>query len=106
MQPNTNVESQQAPDVTVKPQPAVSPPSTPTRGPSGASADSGTADLSFSTHVYGTDPSMRAVTMDGKRYVEGDEIRPGMRIREITETGVVLDVNGRAIPVDVLQDWR
>ena len=66
----------------------------------------GDADVSFSTHVYATDPSMRAVTMNGKRFVEGDTIRPGVRIREITETGVVLDVNGRPIPVDVLQDWR
>jgi general secretion pathway protein B len=66
----------------------------------------GTADVSFSTHVYATDPSMRAVTMNGKRFVEGDTIRPGIRIREITETGVILDVNGRPVPVDVLQDWR
>jgi general secretion pathway protein B len=105
-QPNAIAESQQAPDVPVKAEPVVSPPPTPTRRPPAASADSSTADLSFSTHVYGTDPSMRAVTMDGKRYVEGDEIRPGVRIREITETGVILDENGRAIPVDVLQDWR
>lgn len=105
-QPNAIAESQQTSDVPVSREPVVSPPPTSMHRPSVASADSGTADLSFSTHVYGTDPSMRAVTMDGKRYVEGDEIRPGVRIREITETGVVLDVNGRAIPVDVLQDWR
>ena len=102
-QPNAIAQAQQAP---VEPEPVVSPPPAPTRRPPVASADSGTADLSFSTHVYGSDPSMRAVTMDGKRYVEGDEIRPGMRIREITETGVILDVNGRTIPVDVLQDWH
>jgi general secretion pathway protein B len=102
-QPNATAQAQQAP---VEPEPVVSPPPVPARRPPIASADSGTADLSFSTHVYGTDASMRAVTMDGKRYVEGDEIRPGVRIREITETGVILDVNGRAIPVDVLQDWR
>jgi general secretion pathway protein B len=62
--------------------------------------------FSFSTHVYGSDPSMRAVTMDGKRYVEGDMLSPGVTIKEITETGVVLDVNGRSVPMDVLQDWR
>jgi general secretion pathway protein B len=71
-----------------------------------AESDSGAADVSFSTHVYATDPSMRAVTMNGRRFVEGDTIRPGVRIREITETGVILDVNGRPISVDVLQDWR
>jgi general secretion pathway protein B len=105
-QPNAIADSQLARDVPVEPEPVISPSPTPIRRSTVASADSGTADLSFSTHVYGTDPSMRAVTMDGKRYVEGDEIRPGVRIREITETGVILDVNGRPIPVDVLQDWR
>ena len=85
----------------------VAPPPRPSRQDNDvAQHDSGSADVSFSTHVYATDPSMRAVTMNGKRFVEGDTIRPGVRIREITETGVILDVNGRPIPVDVLQDWR
>jgi general secretion pathway protein B len=61
---------------------------------------------SFSTHVYATDPSMRAVTMKGRRFVEGDSIGPGVTIKEITESGVVLDINGRLVPMDVLQDWR
>jgi general secretion pathway protein B len=71
-----------------------------------ASPDSASPDISFSTHVYASDPSMRAVTMDGKRFVEGDTIRPGVRIEEITETGVVLNVSGRSMPVEVLQDWH
>ncbi len=85
---------------------AVPPPPLPSRQTVVAEGDSGSADVSFSTHVYATDPSMRAVTMNGRRFVEGDTIKPGVRIREITETGVILDVNGRPIPVDVLQDWR
>jgi general secretion pathway protein B len=68
--------------------------------------DSEAPTFSFSTHVYASDPAMRAVTMNGKRFVEGDTISPGVRIKEITETGVVLDVNGRTVPMDVLQDWR
>ena len=79
----------------------------PTAAPTAASAL--TPDeprFSFSTHVYGTDPAMRAVTLNGKRFVEGDTISPGVRIKEITETGVVLDMNGREVPMDVLQDWR
>jgi len=65
-----------------------------------------TPTYSFSTHVYATDPSMRAVTMGGRRFVEGDTIGPGVTIKEITESGVVLDINGRTVPIDVLQDWR
>ncbi len=60
----------------------------------------------FSTHVYADDPSMRAVTMNGKRFVEGDTISPGVTLKEITESGVVLDINGRTVQLDVLQDWR
>ena len=60
----------------------------------------------FSTHVFASDPSMRAVTLNGKRYTEGDTIDAGVRIKEITETGVVLDVDGRSVSVDVLQGWR
>ena len=95
-----------SPPVTEVPQ-TISAQTTPSRRSIDSSeASSSAADVSFSTHVYATDSSMRAVTLDGRRFVEGDEIRPGVRIREITETGVILDVNGRAIPVDVLQDWR
>ena len=60
----------------------------------------------FSTHVYASDPSKRAVTMNGKRYMEGDTLDPNVRIKEITETGVLLDVYGQTVAVDVLQDWR
>jgi general secretion pathway protein B len=105
-QPDAIEEPQLPFEPSAEPKPVISPPPMPNRHSPVAAADAGAADLSFSTHVYGTDPSMRAVTMDGKRFVEGDEIRPGVRIREITETGVILDVNGRPIPVDVLQDWR
>jgi general secretion pathway protein B len=64
------------------------------------------SNIVFSTHVYSDDPAMRAVTVHGKRFVEGDMIARGVRLVEITETGVVLEANGRRIPLDVLQDWR
>jgi general secretion pathway protein B len=60
----------------------------------------------FSTHVFADDPQLRAVTLDGRRLTEGDLISPGMRLLEITESGVVLDVNGERVVFDVLQDWR
>jgi hypothetical protein len=44
--------------------------------------------------------------LDGRRLTEGDLISPGMRLLEITESGVVLDVNGERVVFDVLQDWR
>jgi general secretion pathway protein B len=60
----------------------------------------------FSTHVYAEDPTLRAVTVDGQRYVEGDTIDTGVQLKEITETGVVLEIEGRSVAMDVLQDWR
>ena len=69
-------------------------------------AASTSPQMSFSTHVYADDPAMRAVTLNGRRYVEGDTISAGVVLKQITETGVVLDMNGRIIAMDVLQDWR
>jgi hypothetical protein len=60
----------------------------------------------FSTHVFADDPQLRAVTLDGRRLTEGQLIGPGMRLLEITESGVVLDYYGERIEFDVLQDWR
>lgn len=62
--------------------------------------------FAFSTHVYADDPTLRAVTLNGRRFVEGDTISNGVQLKEITETGVVLDVDGRTVAMDVLQDWR
>jgi general secretion pathway protein B len=64
------------------------------------------ANLSFSTHVYASDPTKRAVTLNGRRLIQGDSISKGVVLKEITETGVILEVNGREVPLDVLQDWR
>jgi general secretion pathway protein B len=64
------------------------------------------ANLTISTHVYADDAAMRAVTLNGRRLVEGDTVSTGVQLKEITETGVILDVNGRDVALDVLQDWR
>ena len=78
----------------------------PTSGSAPVTGDVVPPRYQFSTHVYASDPSMRAVTLNGKRYAEGDTIDPGVRIKEITDTGVILDIDGQSVPVDVLQDWR
>ncbi len=63
-------------------------------------------NFEFSTHVYSSDPALRAVTLEGRRFQEGDTIAPDVRLMEITETGVVLDYRGARMDIDVLQDWR
>ncbi len=64
------------------------------------------ADLKFTTHVYADDPSLRAVTLNGRRLVEGDVISAGIRLQEVTETGVVINADGRSVALEVLQDWH
>ena len=76
------------------------------REASPAIVDPAPPQFAFSTHVYADDPTMRAVTLNGRRFVEGYTISPGVVLQEITETGVVLDMNGGIVAVDVLQDWR
>jgi general secretion pathway protein B len=62
--------------------------------------------IEISTHVFSDDPTLRAVTIDGRRLREGDEIRPGTWLVEITESGIVVETDGVRSEMDVLQDWR
>ncbi|NJN51483.1 MAG: general secretion pathway protein GspB [Gammaproteobacteria bacterium] len=62
--------------------------------------------LDVSTHVFSDDPELRAVTINGRRFVVDDVVAPDVRLVEITETGIVVDYRGARIAVDVLQDWR
>jgi general secretion pathway protein B len=62
--------------------------------------------IEISTHVYSDDPTLRAVTIDGRRLREGDAVRPGIALVEITESGVVIESDGVRSNIDVLQDWR
>jgi general secretion pathway protein B len=94
----TIIAASPAPAPDVAPRPA--PPPRPTTN------EMELANLSFSTHVYASDPTKRAVTLNGRRLMEGDSISKGVVIKEITETGVILEVNGREVPLEVLQDWH
>jgi general secretion pathway protein B len=94
---------------TALPETVIAPPSAETRAdqetviaPVGAMAQA----IEISTHVYSEDPELRAVTIDGRRLREGDEIRRGVRLVEITESGIVIDADGVRSEMDVLQDWR
>lgn len=60
----------------------------------------------ISTHVYADDAEFRAITVDGKRLTEGDQLANGWTLAMITETGIVMERNGERVVMDVLQDWR
>jgi hypothetical protein len=61
--------------------------------------------LTFSSHIYASDASLRAVTINGSRLSEGDHIGDQLILREITQDGVVLEANGERFTVGVLKDW-
>lgn len=60
--------------------------------------------LEFATHIFGDEPRYREVTINGRRYAEGERVE-GMLLAEITETGVVFDYQGYRFEVSVLEDW-
>jgi general secretion pathway protein B len=63
-------------------------------------------ELSFSTHVYASDPALRRVVVNGQRAQEGDTVAGGIYIEQITETGVIVHYRDQRVALDVIQDWR
>jgi type IV secretory pathway VirB10-like protein len=112
-----------APDVATTPAPAAQPATTPVtvapappaaplrviveRLPLDALPSSVRARLpgiAFSTHVYAADPSQRNIVANGERLQEGESVR-GLLIREITETGVVIEFENYLVEVPVFTEW-
>ncbi|CBL47062.1 hypothetical protein HDN1F_34790 [gamma proteobacterium HdN1] len=62
-------------------------------------------DLQFSSHMYSSVDRFRSIVVNGTRYREGQFISDGLQIREITETGVILSMDGTLFRVDVLGKW-
>ncbi|MBY4678272.1 general secretion pathway protein GspB [Marinobacterium arenosum] len=50
--------------------------------------------VTFTVHVYDKDPANRMVRMEGTTYREGMQLKPGLRLVEITPDGVVLNNQG------------
>jgi general secretion pathway protein B len=60
--------------------------------------------LSFSTHIYAEEADWREVGINGRVHGEGARIQ-GMRLERITETGVILELDGWRFRVSVLENW-
>ena len=52
-------------------------------------------DLALNMLVYSARPEARFALINLKRFEEGDELQPGLRVREIRRDGVVLSHRGR-----------
>lgn len=62
-------------------------------------------DLKFSFHVFSPNPDKRTIVINGRRLREGQMITSQMRLRVITETGVICHHRGRFFHVDVVEKW-
>lgn len=62
-------------------------------------------DMSFSSHMYSSEPRFRSIIINGRRLKEGQYLNDQIRVREITDSGVVLDLEGTLFEVDVLGQW-
>ena len=63
-------------------------------------------DLIISSHIYSQDASSRSVNMNGRNWYEGEFIAPGVVLDKITETGILLDVDGFPFPVHRNNGWQ
>lgn len=61
--------------------------------------------LDFSFHVFSIEPQKRTIIINGRRMREGQMVASGMKLRLITETGVILYSQGRFFHVDVIEKW-
>ncbi|GEM_PF-183377 len=62
--------------------------------------------LSFSAHMYASDPQDRWVRVNGRRLEEGDKITGDLEIEEITSDNVVLNFRGQRFSMKALSDWQ
>ncbi len=62
-------------------------------------------DMSFSSHMYSSEPRFRSIIINGRRLKEGQYLNDTIQVREITDKGVVLSMDGTLFEVDVLGQW-
>ncbi|MBO6700796.1 MAG: general secretion pathway protein GspB [Pseudomonadales bacterium] len=61
--------------------------------------------IEVTTHIYASDSELRMVNIDDVPRFEGDILTTDFRLLEITETGIVLEFEGYAYRVNVIDDW-
>lgn len=61
--------------------------------------------MEFSFHVFSREPEKRTIIINGRRMREGQMVAAGLKLRVITETGVILYYRGRFFHVDVIEKW-
>jgi hypothetical protein len=62
-------------------------------------------DMSFSSHIYASDTTLRMVNINNREFYEGDTIAPDISLNAITEDGVVLTYKQYTFTLPVIRDW-
>lgn len=61
--------------------------------------------MTFSFHVYSSDPQKRTIIINNRRFQEGDGVGDGVLLQEITEDGVILGIPGYRVHIGILALW-
>ena len=61
--------------------------------------------LTFSFHVYSENPARRTIIINKRRVKEGDLVQGELRLKEITEQGVVLSQGEHPFYINVVEEW-
>ena len=65
----------------------------------------GIPEMEFSSHMFSSSPKFRSVVINGVQLKQGDAFAGDIDVIEITEEGVVLDKEGLAFRINVMQEW-
>ena len=61
--------------------------------------------MEFSFHVFSPEPANRTIIINGRRVREGQLVAAGLKLRAITENGLILYYRGRFFHIDVIEKW-
>lgn len=63
-------------------------------------------DLIITGHIYSSVADKRSVSMNGREWQEGEYITAEVRLTDITQDGIVIDINGWRLPVKRNKGWQ
>ena len=63
-------------------------------------------DIQITAHIFASDAALRMVNINGVSTREGDFISNDLMLVEITESGIVMDFEGHAYVMNILENWQ
>ena len=63
-------------------------------------------EIEITTHIFASDSDLRMVNINGVSRKEGDLVTNSLLLVEITEDGVVMNFEGYAYAMNILEDWQ